>query len=1238
MTGAPSANTEDLSRARCSSSTLQILPPDAEPEVMSARLKKPSSGSERDSDRPHDFSPGAEIEERRSLSTSPQQIGLLERVSSFVNEAPTVDDALRFMLAELCGVCGPSIGHAALLDPSSGSSPQERPSDLWHVEGLPALTAADLRWSILPHATRLRRELGEAGRYVHFEVDGAPQSRDSSEARPLGISSALAIPVFVGPEMACFLEIFVTGSFSADEHFLRLSTQAASQLARVIERQRSSDRLIHELNHDPLTRLCNRSFFHSLATRTMAGSQPVALVLLDLDHFRLINDGLGHDRGDHLLVEVGRRFAEHCHHGAQLARLGGDEFAVLLSSDEPVIAAASLAGRLQESLLRPIEFDRRKWSLSCSIGVAASMSGRPESKCRDRTIGDLLRNAEVAMYHAKKEGRNRIVVFDTTMHKTALERLTLDADLHAALERNEFVLYLQPLVRLADGRLKGFEALARWMRPDHGLVMPSMFISALEDNGLVTSFGYWIVREACSILVEWQRRFPGTDLPPISVNLSARQFEDPELFPTICGIVEEAGISPSSLRFEVTESLTMQDPKHVADVLGRFTRLGFGVSLDDFGTGYSSLGYLQSFPVDNLKIDRSFVARMQEEGGNLRIVRAILGLAASLGVAVVGEGIETAEQAALLVQLGCCYGQGYHFGRPAPVAEATRLVEATRVTRTDGSTASEVPFEESGPAPAAVRTTARGIRALLGPEIVERSRHGRLSRSQDLETPRLPGMAAWTRSAAASLWTLRWFLVAPVFMALHATLILAFPTQGATLTALCLAVGPAMAAATAWRTAQRTTSGLRANWMIAALAFAFWAAGSLLAVWMPMGSSANVIDFLYFLCSISLLFAMTAPENDEPRWLFLLMDGLQALLGAFLGYTMIFGAVPFTTQRIIPLDGTSILWTYDGENICMALLAVLRLFGGDGSSMRRQFDVSMLLFTLSFGTLGSLYDHVSPPEASPLDVMLDPAFFLVAAVLMLPWQARGAATRPARLSRAVLNTVGPIFFTAAVLMVAAWITRQRPVPGVICIVATVVIYAVRVSLLQARYIMTQQRLRQTRDRLESLALQDGLTGVGNRRAFDTALADMWSACNRDTMPLSALLVDVDFFKAYNDRHGHLTGDACLTALADVLKAIALRSNGFVARYGGEEFVILLPDAAHVAATVASTIRQAMATTDIMSHTGVPAPITVSIGVATSDGLTSAQALMLAADDALYRAKQRGRDRVEVAALNTAVLV
>ncbi|MGI4796734.1 MAG: EAL domain-containing protein [Janthinobacterium lividum] len=800
----------------------------------------------------------------------------------------------------------------------------------------------------------------------------------------------------------------------------------------------------------------------------------------------------------------------------------------------------------------------------------------------------------------------------------------------AALQRGEFELHLQPIVRLADGKIKGFEALARWQRPGCGMVMPSDFIPVLEDTKLIVPFGAWLVREACRILREWQCQYPAAEWLSLNINLSARQFEDPFLFETVCSLVEDAGLQPSCLRLEVTESLMMRDAVHVAEVLRRFADLGFGVSLDDFGTGYSSLGYLQALPVDSLKIDRCFVTGLETEGGSLRIVRAILGLAASLGLSVVAEGIENAEQAALLTRLGCSHGQGYHFARPLTVHDAATLLNGQQVLRLrQAAPIADQPPADPSSAPVPRLRWIGHVRRCSALAMIKpaKRRPGR----PDTKAIGAPGSGA---GRTGRLVALAPFAMAPVFMALHAALVLALPATRSVMSSLCLVIGPAVASAACGRAALGAGAELRPNWLCAALAFLSWASGSLLSVWIPIDASAGPVDFSYFLCSVALVLALTIRETDRPRRLFLLLDGLQALLGATLGYVVIFGAVPFSSQQMRPLSASSTLSIYDVENASMVLLASLRFFGSNRSSPRHRFDCAIFLFTLIFGAMGSTYDHISPSDASPFDVMLDPAFFFVAAVIGLPMRLRLKTDRVQSLFAAFIDSVGPVFPTAAIFLVGAWIARQQLVVGIASILIAVTIYALRASLLHARCLVTQQDLRQAKSRLERLSLEDGLTEVGNRRAFDATLSALWAEGEQAGATLAVLLVDVDFFKSYNDRHGHLMGDTCLVRVAEVLRELAGLERGFVARYGGEEFAVLLPTTSGRAAlATASRARQAIASLELVNHSGAPAPVTVSIGFALSTQLRSTEALLLEADDALYRAKRKGRDRVEAEAMD-----
>jgi diguanylate cyclase (GGDEF)-like protein/PAS domain S-box-containing protein len=426
--------------------------------------------------------------------------------------------------------------------------------------------------------------------------------------------------------------------------------------------------------HDPLTGLPNRALFvdrlEHAALRTQRHPDALfAVILLDIDRFKLVNDSLGHAIGDQLLGVVARRLEASLRPGDTVARLGGDEFAILLEEIADVGDAVQVAQRTQEVLAEPYTLDGHEVFTTASMGIAlsGSESARPE---------DFLRDADTALHRAKALGKARHEVFDATMHTRAVTRLRIETDLRRAIERREFRLHYQPIVALPSGRIAGFEALMRWAHPDRGLVPPMEFIPVAEDTGLIAQIGEWGFGEACRQMRTWHERFSTQPPLMISVNLSGKQFAQPDLADRLERILRETGLSPESLKIEITESVLMDNPESAALTLARFRALNVQISLDDFGTGYSSLGYLHRFPIDTLKVDRSFVNAMGREGDGSVIVRTIITLAHSLGMTVVAEGAETKEQVAQLTALGCEYAQGYFFAKPMSAEDAAALIAA----------------------------------------------------------------------------------------------------------------------------------------------------------------------------------------------------------------------------------------------------------------------------------------------------------------------------------------------------------------------------------------------------------------------------------------------------------------------------------------------------------------------------------------------------------------------------------
>jgi diguanylate cyclase (GGDEF)-like protein/PAS domain S-box-containing protein len=460
-------------------------------------------------------------------------------------------------------------------------------------------------------------------------------------------------------------------------------------LWELTERKRLEEQLRHDAGHDSLTGLPNRAYFleslqRSLANVARAGeASRVAVMFLDLDDFKKVNDSLGHAAGDLLLQEVAKRLLNATRGCDTVARLGGDEFAVLVENMQQETDAQVVAQRILASLTPPVDLGGTQVNVSTSIGIARA---RPE----DGPV-ELLRNADVAMYSAKQSGKETFAFFALDMHEAALERLEVEADLRTALERNELRLVYQPIVDLRSEVAVGFEALCRWQHPRRGLVSPAFFIPIAESTGLIVSIGRWVLNEACRQAVTWQRERTlagyAADVAPfvMSVNVSARQLRDGAgLVADLRQALETSGLAPAQLQLEITETLIMSDADTTLSTLIELSAVGVQLAIDDFGTGYSSLSYLERFPVDTLKIDKAFVDRLSATDGESPLSAAIIRLGRTLGLRVVAEGIETSAQAARLLELGCEYGQGYLFARPLPPSEVARFLAAETVVEAGG--------------------------------------------------------------------------------------------------------------------------------------------------------------------------------------------------------------------------------------------------------------------------------------------------------------------------------------------------------------------------------------------------------------------------------------------------------------------------------------------------------------------------------------------------------------------------
>ena len=494
---------------------------------------------------------------------------------------------------------------------------------------------------------------------------------DDKMLAQMGVESYLGIPMFNSQHQPLGLLVVLDdkplSENAATESILGIF---AARAGAEVERMRSERHILYMAHHDALTGLPNRNLLldriEQALIRLQRRNGQAAVLFIDLDHFKIINDSLGHEIGDLLLKEVASRIMSSIRHEDTVARQGGDEFIVLLPDVPHAHEAGAMGEKLLNVLMQPYQIKGKELYTSASIGIAVF----PED---GTDVNTLLKNSDTAMYHAKQAGRNNYQFYAGQMNQLAAERQSLSTYLHHAIERDELLIHFQPIVNMASGKLACMEALLRWQHPEQGLIPPLRFITLAEESGLIVPIGTWVLRAVCKQICAWQNQ--GYEVPRVAINLSAHQFRQKSLLTTITDILSETSVEAHHIGFEITESTLIENILEVAETLRTLSAMGFEISIDDFGTGYSSLSYLKRFHIDNLKIDKSFVQDITTDPDDAAIVKAIIVLAHSLQMQVIAEGVETEEQLAFLKTEGCEQYQGYYFSKPLPAEKLVTMLE-----------------------------------------------------------------------------------------------------------------------------------------------------------------------------------------------------------------------------------------------------------------------------------------------------------------------------------------------------------------------------------------------------------------------------------------------------------------------------------------------------------------------------------------------------------------------------------
>jgi diguanylate cyclase (GGDEF)-like protein len=614
-----------------------------------------------------------------ALDAKSLSLGLMQDIAVAANEAPDVEGAMKTCLDRICAHTGWPVGHVFLLD--EGPAGNIVPSGIWHLE-----EGNERAWETfcqVTEATRIGPGVGLPGRVVasgrpEWVTDLAvePSFLNGELAAELGVRATFAFPVLIGHEVVAVLEFFSDHPAEPDGELLDVMRHVGTQLGRVVERKRSADairaeEIAHRALHDSLTGLPNLTLFAdrlgSALARLRRRSSTVAVMFLDLDHFKQVNDTLGHAEANRLLVEAVHRIESVVRPSDTVARFGGDEFLVLCDDLPGKAEALQIAGRITETFAQPFQLAGREVVVTTSVGIA--LATRPTE-----SPDELISNADRAMYRAKRRGRDRYEVFDERMRAQARGKDRVESALRGALDRDELMLYFQPVVRVADGGVVSAEALLRWRHPDRGILAAAQFLPVAEESGLITAFDAWALHEACRWAAEWAGGRAFGDPFTISLNLSARQFARPEVAASVAQSLDEAGVDPASICLEVTESVLVEDPPTAIARMRALKETGVQLAIDDFGSGYASMGFVKRLPVDVLKLDGSLISALGRSEEDAAIVSAVITMAEGLDLRTVGKGVERPDQLEALRGLGCEWAQGTLWARPQPPQAVPKML------------------------------------------------------------------------------------------------------------------------------------------------------------------------------------------------------------------------------------------------------------------------------------------------------------------------------------------------------------------------------------------------------------------------------------------------------------------------------------------------------------------------------------------------------------------------------------